>query len=51
MGSRGELVVSINSTQFLKLLLVYEPSNFLIECSKIQSLNTCKRVGVRSHIP
>jgi hypothetical protein len=27
-GFKGELTMSINSTNFLKLLLVYEPSNF-----------------------
>jgi hypothetical protein len=43
--------VSTNSNRFLKLLLAYEPSNFLIECPQIQPLNACKKVSVRSHIP
>jgi hypothetical protein len=41
----------INSTHFLKSVIVYESSKFLIECSQSQSLNTCKRVGVSDHIP
>lgn len=36
---------------FLNSLLVYEPPIFLIECCQMQSLNTCKRLGVSGHIP
>ena len=35
MGSKGELPMYINSTHFfLKLLFVYEPSNFLLSVPK-----------------
>jgi hypothetical protein len=36
---------------FLVLLLFYINLIFAIECSQSQSLNSCKRVDVRSHIP
>ena len=33
---------------FLKYIIEYELSNFPFECIKVQTLNTCKRVGVKS---
>jgi hypothetical protein len=41
----------INLTHFLELTYCIRTFRFLIECSQIQSLNTCKRVGVSGHIP
>jgi hypothetical protein len=49
-GQRGNYPCISIQPIFLNLLIVYEPSNFLIECSQSQSLNTCKRVGVSGHI-
>ena len=50
-GQRGNYPCILIQPIFLNLLLVYEPFNFLIECSQSLSLNTCKRVGVSGHIP
>jgi hypothetical protein len=50
-GSKGELPMYINSTHFPKLVICIQNFYFFIECSQIQSLNTCKRVGVSGHIP
>jgi hypothetical protein len=41
----------INSTHFPKFANRIRTFQFFIECSQIHSLNTCKRVGVSSHIP
>jgi hypothetical protein len=43
-GPRGNYGCILIQPIFLKLLIVYEPFQFFIECFKIQSLNTCKRV-------
>jgi hypothetical protein len=51
-GSKRELHVSINSTHIPGFYYPYVLNfYFLIECPQIQSLNACKRVGVRSDIP
>jgi hypothetical protein len=49
-GSKGELFMSINPMPLSKIIILYEPSIFLLSVSKPQSLNTCKRVGVKSHL-
>jgi hypothetical protein len=48
-GSKGELFMCINPNPLSKIIILYEPSIFLLSVSKPQSLNTCKRVGVKSH--
>jgi hypothetical protein len=48
-GSKGEIFMGINPNPLSKIIIVYKPSNFLLSVSKPQSLNTCKRVGVKSH--
>jgi hypothetical protein len=48
-GPRGNYPCLLIQTHFLKLSLCIKPSNFLLSVSKPQSLNTCKRVGVKSH--
>jgi hypothetical protein len=44
------LFMCINPNPLPKIIIVYGPSNFLLSVSKPQSLNTCKSVGVKSHI-
>jgi hypothetical protein len=41
----------INLTHFPKFVNRIQTFQFLIVYSQSQSLNTCKRVGVSSHIP
>jgi hypothetical protein len=48
-GSKRELPLSININPLSKISIVYKPSNFLLSVSNPQSLNTCKRVGVKGH--
>jgi hypothetical protein len=51
-GSKGVLFMGFKSqTFFLIFIVLSEPSIYSLECRRAQSLNTCKRVGVRSHIP
>jgi hypothetical protein len=41
----------INLTHFPNFSICIQTFPFLFECSKIQSLNTCKKLGVSGHIP
>jgi hypothetical protein len=50
-SKRGFLFMCLKSQTIPKIIVLSEPSNFSLECMRAQSLNTCKRVGVRSHIP
>jgi hypothetical protein len=50
-GPRGKYSWVLIPTHILKIVVVYKPSNFILSVSKSQSLNTCKRVDVKSHIP
>jgi hypothetical protein len=50
-GRRGNYSWVLIQTTFFKLLSLFVTFYFLIECMRGQSLNSCKRVGVRSHIP
>jgi hypothetical protein len=48
---KGELLMYINSTHIPEFYYHYVLNfYFLIECPQSQSLNACKRVGVRSHM-
>jgi len=49
--TRGGLPMYLNSTHFPKFSICIWTFQFMIECSEIQSLNGCKRVGVSGHIP
>jgi hypothetical protein len=46
-SKRGFLFMSLNPKIFLDFNVMSEPYNFSLECRRYQSLNTCKRVGVR----
>jgi hypothetical protein len=46
-GPRGKLIMGINSTHFLNFIIIGDNFYFLFECMRAQSLNSCKRVGVR----
>ena len=48
-GLKGELCMCINTNPLHKIIIVYEPSNLILSVSNPQLLNTCKRVGVKSH--
>jgi hypothetical protein len=48
-GSKGELFMCINPNPLPKIIIVYKPSDFLLSVSNPESLNTCKRVGVKRH--
>jgi hypothetical protein len=45
-GPRGKLIMGVNSTHLLNLLSLGINYNFMFECMKDQSLNSCKKVGV-----
>jgi len=50
-GSKEELFMDINPTHIPKIIIMLYNLLFVVECSQSQLLNSCKRVGVRSHIP
>jgi len=50
-GSKGVLFMFLKTQTILKIIVLSEPSNFSLGCMRSQSLNACKKVGVRSHIP
>jgi hypothetical protein len=50
-GPRGILFMGINPTHIPEIIIIVYNLLFVVECSQSQSLNSCKRVGVRSHIP
>jgi hypothetical protein len=49
-GPRGKYSWVLIKPSILKSIIDYELSNFPFECIKAQSLNTCKRVCVKSHM-
>jgi hypothetical protein len=49
-GAKGELFMGIDPNLH-SLFLLHINLLFIVECPLSQSLNSCKRVGVRSHIP
>jgi hypothetical protein len=50
-GPRGKYSWVLIQPTFLKLLSLCITFYFVVECSQSQSFISCKRVGVRSHIP
>jgi hypothetical protein len=50
-GFKGELLMGINPTHIPELLSLCITFYLLIECMRIQSFNSCKRMGVSGHIP
>jgi hypothetical protein len=50
-SSKGVLFMFLKTQTILKIIVCSEPSNFSLVCMIAQSLNACKKVGVRSHIP
>jgi hypothetical protein len=50
-GPRGNYSWVLIQLTFMKLLSLYISFYLLIDCMRGQSLNSCKRVGVSSHIP
>jgi hypothetical protein len=50
-GPRWKYSWDIDPTHIHKIIIIVYNLLFVFECSQSQSLNSCKRVGVRSYIP